>query len=1457
VQSRGDLVAARTSSLEDAAANSAPPRHWLVAAAAAVELSLLAAAGLQRCKPPPCRVAIRAAEGTMSVSPIRTLSITVNSSFRSLCRPKFTRSFIPIRHFNNYNHKTVDKPFEPNMAGDTSVMSNVSIDKYYQKMSHREQILMRPSMYIGAVEENKSHMWGLNPETKQLEHREYTYVPGLLKIFDEIIVNAADNKQRDPKMNSLKVNIDKAENKISIFNNGHGIHVSIHKKEKMYIPTMIFGHLLTSSNYNDAEKRTVGGLNGYGAKLCNVFSTKFIVETCHDGKKFKQTWKNNMSEAGEPIVNSSSTADFTRVTFYPDLKRFGMSELTDDTIAIMMRRAYDIAGTLSGVNVCLNDEKLPYKGFKDYVKQYLGDTDFAYEECENGRWQVALAPGDGDAFKQVSFVNNIATTRGGKHVDYVCDLILDPILEVVKKKNKEKSNIKKPAAKKHMFLFVNALIENPDFDSQCKEYLNTTHTKFGSKCELTDKFHKKAQKIGVVESILSAAQVQARSQLESKSGRKTGNINVPKLLDAAYAGKQQSKQCTLILTEGDSAKGLAVSGTSVIGQHYYGVFPLRGKLLNVREAKSKQMSENAEINALIKILGLSYKKTYQNPEDLKDLRYGKIMIMTDQDADGSHIKGLIINFIHSQWPALIRHHSFFQQFITPIVKARKGNQTINFYSIPEFNEWKENTRNYNTYHIKYYKGLGTSTASEAKEYFSDLDRHRIDFKYSGKEDDNSIILAFSKDMIEARKKWLMDNMENRKRRRELGLPDVYLYEKNTREVTYHDFVNKELVLFSNLDNERSIPSVMDGLKPGQRKVIFTCFVRNDKREVKVAQLAGSVAERSAYHHGEASLQATIVNLAQDFVGSNNINLLQPIGQFGTRLRGGKDAASARYINTMLNTLTRKIFRPEDDPILNYLEDDNLKVEPEFYAPIIPMVLVNGAEGIGTGWSTKVPMYNPLDVIANVRRLIKGDLPEPMVPWYRDFRGRRDQIGSTVVISGVIRKNMYEPEQLEITELPIGVWTENYVESVLKPPTDATVKPNPAAPYNFVEDLVNYPDDTYVKMSFRMPENKLRDLETQAGGLYKAFKLQTTISLNSMVLFDPKGCLKRYETATEILNDFYEERRKIYVKRREYIIGMLRAEAEKLENHARYIDDKSMFEYLGTRPPLKALIQRLIDRGYAPDPVRRWKKSLQKDAADEAEERTEAETDGVSQQDIFDYAYLIDTPVRQFTAGDSSRLYKKRDEKRSQVEKITRSTIEELWLEDLQELEVAYNDWLVSLQKLRKEAREARGKAQKVDSKSRGKKAMVKSGGPEPSEDFQDVEPPLRELKEPAKTNGRGKGVKAAAAAATSNGVDDDDDDVTEIIKETNGTRPAKKAKAPAGAAASKKAATSKAKQASSKKKYDWETDSDEEETTLFLDDSSEDEILPTSKRTAPSSQTNGDKKPKLDDSNETDIETIE
>eukprot|EP00952_Eustigmatos_sp_NYUAD-ZCMA_P013704 54119-Eustigmatos_ZCMA.PRE.1 len=186
-----------------------------------------------------------------------------------------------------------------------------------------------------------------------------------------------------------------------------------------------------------------------------------------------------------------------------------------------------------------------------------------------------------------------------------------------------------------------------------------------------------------------------------------------------------------------------------------------------------------------------------------------------------------------------------------------------------------------------------------------------------------------------------------------------------KQVSVKDFVHRELIHFSMDDVRRSIPSLVDGLAPSRRKIIWTCFQRGlttQSKEVRVSQLAGAVSEAALYHHGEASLCQTIVRLAQDFVGSGNINLLHPSGQFGTRLQGGNDAASPRYIMTYLSPIAPYIFRSEDNGILRYAQEDGVQVEPETYLPIIPLALVTGISGIGTGWATQIPPHDPRQII---------------------------------------------------------------------------------------------------------------------------------------------------------------------------------------------------------------------------------------------------------------------------------------------------------------------------------------------------------------------------------------------------------------------------------------------------------------------------------------------------------------
>ncbi|CAH8866181.1 unnamed protein product [Trichobilharzia szidati] len=1151
----------------------------------------------------------------------------------------------------------------------------LSVERIYQKKTQLEHILLRPDSYIGSTLKDVQPMWVLDENQECMVNREISYSPGLYKIFDEILVNAADNKVRDPTMTCIKIDINPAENMVRIWNDGKGIPVVHHKVENVYVPTLIFGHLLTSSNYDDTERKVTGGRNGYGAKLCNIFSKKFIVETSSKEykKSFRQVWVENMTKTSEPKISADKGEDFTSITFYPDLARFGMTELEHDTVALFTRRAYDMAATCNGVKVFLNGKRLPIKGFVDYVNLFIkptkedGDSVRVVYESANPRWQVAVAVSN-TGFQQVSFVNSIATTKGGTHITYVSDQIVNKLMEIVKKKSgKSAVQIKPFQIKNHMWLFVNCLIENPTFDSQTKENMTLNIKSFGSTCSLSEKFITQASKSGIVENVLSWIRFKAMEKMDkqchkSKHSKLKG---IPKLDDANNAGTKNSSQCTLILTEGDSAKTLAVAGLGVVGRDNYGVFPLRGKLLNVREASSKQIVENAEINALIKILGLQYKLKYETVESLKDLRYGKVMIMTDQDQDGSHIKGLIINFVHCNWPNLLKHN-IVEEFITPIVKVFKGKQEHSFYSLPEFEEWQKSTPNWHTWRVKYYKGLGTSTSKEAKEYFSDMNRHRIRFRYSGAEDDGSIQLAFDKSKIADRKNWLTNFTEERKRRREMGLPEPYLYGKDTRAITYHDFVHKELVLFSNLDNERSIPSVVDGLKPGQRKVLYTCLKRNLVKEIKVAQLAGSVAELSAYHHGEQSLMSTIIGLAQNFVGSNNLNLLLPIGQFGTRLSGGKDAASPRYIFTSLNSLTRLIFHLGDDPLLNYLFDDNQRIEPEWYAPIIPMVLVNGADGIGTGYATHILNYNVLEIIANLYRMLDGEEPQRMIPSFRGFTGVIEDLGSNrYACYGEIA--VLDDDTVEITELPIRTWTQNYKESVLEPMLNGTEKV-PAT----ITDYKEYHTDVTVRFVVKMSPEKLR--EAEAGGLHKFFKLQTVMSTSSMVCFDPLGCLKCYPNEIAIMREFFDLRLTWYEKRKTYLEGVLSAEALKLENQARFVLEKIQSIITIENKPKKELIRMLKDANYDSDPVKAWKESIDKSAAaEEAEAEAEA---SASQSEIPesgqpDYNYILNMPLWSLTKERKDDLLAQRDAKRNELRILKSKSPSDLWREDLAKLQEEY------------------------------------------------------------------------------------------------------------------------------------------------------------------------------------------
>ena len=602
---------------------------------------------------------------------------------------------------------------------------------------------------------------------------------------------------------------------------------------------------------------------------------------------------------------------------------------------------------------------------------------------------------------------------------------------------------------------------------------------------------------------------------------------------------------------------------------------------------------------------------------------------------------------------------FLQTLKTPIVKAIKGKKVMEFFTDQDYIKWKETEMNVNSYQIRYFKGLGTSKKEDAKDTFKRLEELKVDYYYKNKSCDESILLAFEKDKnikipkkkensddvledvvdiikcSDKRKKWLSNYDKN-----------IYIDVKENR-VSYQDLINKELIHFSIYDNLRSIPSLCDGLKPSQRKILYYMLKKNKTDLIKVAQLSGYVSAETSYHHGEASLQGAIINMAQDFVGSNNINLLYPDGNFGSRLQAGKDAASPRYIYTRLSDMTQTLFNSDDTPLLDFLNDDGTQIEPEWYLPIIPMILVNGCEGIGTGYSTYIPSYNPKDIISNLIKMIDDEnfIPHPMKPYFQGFGGIVEE---TEVPGSYITKGRWErlsDKQLKITEIPVGVGVTNYKEflesfiekgTTYKNSKDTKDTKNKKKKFE-LKDVQNKTKDENNDIVFIVEFKNKSDLDhlINSGTIEKELKLTKSFSTNNMYLFNEKLILTKYNSPTDILSCFYDIRIEYYEKRKIYITKKLQQELLLLESKARFIKEYIDGSLQINKKSKDFIIKLLEDRDYP--------------------------------KDESSYDYLLKLPIYSLTLEKIQELNKNCESKRSSLLFIQSKTPEELWKIDLEQL----------------------------------------------------------------------------------------------------------------------------------------------------------------------------------------------
>ena len=1014
----------------------------------------------------------------------------------------------------------------------------------YKKLNPITHILHRPDMYIGTIQSSIENLFLY--ENDKLEFQKSQPInEGILRVFTEVVSNAIDNYFRSKdktEMTKLIIKYDETTNKMEVYNDGNHIPVLLHEEENIYIPELVFGHLLSGSNYNDNHDRIVSGRNGLGIKLLNVFSKKFSIE-CFDidrGLVYKQSWFDNMRKKGKPKLlekkKDSHVSGYTKISFELDFSKFKdvhnqiMNESCFDTTTIaMMKKLLVDASMIMNIPVYFNKEKFHVKRLIDYAKFF---NNFERKEVIEGRFdnmnfEYCILPFQ--SLEHITFVNGIYTKDGGVHVDLFSQKFFSLLLPKLKKYDVQMKDLKK------YFTFVLKLfVSNPVFSSQSKTKL--VSSKSAMKIEFDAKIINKVLKWEFMNQIRSTFEMKQELSMKGQE-KKRGFKTISSYERANLSSTKRSHECTLILTEGLSAKCFAVKALQKgirggkKGREYFGVYPLKGKLLNVMNANASAIINNKEITDIIQILNLKYNTDYTNEKNFAQLSYGKIMILTDSDVDGKHICALIINLFHKLFPSLLQRESdFLQLCMTPIAKMKISGETTTYYSDYEYKKKLQEVEQQGKkiQFVKYYKGLGTSTDEEAS--FGDK---ILNLKYTGKETDECMIKVFHKLSTHERKKWMLHfNEENYKE----PLDTVY-------EIP--SFMDQELILYSLDDTGRSIASMVDGLKTSMRKILFSCFKKKllqPSSQIKVAQLSGFVSENTNYHHGEECLNGTIIKMAQSFTGSNNVPLLENIGQFGSRTVNGKDAASPRYIFTRLNSLTPLVYREEDEHLLNFAYDDGDRVEYEMYCPIIPMILVNGSNSIATGWSSTILCYNLLDIVDKLKLLLYNRQEEfqnkKLIPFYEKFKGTIHEFEENKYYSyGIYEKKQNKNKQIIcIREIPIGESIDNY-RSFLETKLEKKE----------IKNLSNYSSADFCHFEFEV-ESIHEDT------FMEDFKLKSILSTTNMVLFDAEKKIKRYESVNEILFDFYNFRLEFYKKRKESNIRELQHKKKIMENKARFIHE---------------------------------------------------------------------------------------------------------------------------------------------------------------------------------------------------------------------------------------------------------------------------------------------------------------
>lgn len=1203
------------------------------------------------------------------------------------------------------------------MTTKTTTMTErqTAVAKKYVNTTMREHVLKK-DMWTGPRKIMKDkNFYATSITPIEFGYDEIEISPALEKICDEIVVNVIDHRQRNLKGKSRVTYLEAMYQNgiVSIENDGPGIEVEIHPELQRYVPEVISTLYLKGENLDKDANDITGGTNGLGMKLTNTYSNRFTLETYDDSNKklYTQTSRNNMSQIEEPEIKTGRAIpaaikkSHTTITFEPDYVSLGYKEAFVGTeyeqqfirvfkTRLIMAKMYmrDLKITFNGDEIHLPDmTSLPRRIFGENIEPL---TTIVKDTSDNAyHWEICALCVKNDEKTMTHFTNvNGVCVRNGTHVKYLYDQIYDKLKTKIRGAIKDKIKMTKALLYSHLVLFVNSKIPNSALawsgqrkDECSMEMTAIKHYKFA------ESFLNKIA-LAVKEAIISNL-IDENNETEwavDASKKKDKYEKYTPAENIKYKAKKGETR--LLFPEGDSAETMVRTGISEIGGFKRnGICNLGGNIVNARkeidviEKGGKQLKilkvklkNNELFKFLIQHTGLNLNYDYDPDsasyaDQMAELKYGCFVVCVDQDLDGiGKIFSLFVNIFHLFWPNLLKQ-GYIKRFATPIIRVFKNgnkNNFIDFYDDYEYKKWIQTPESKGTWTTKYYKGLAGHERPFVIHMYKNFDNNLFTYVpdeqtdaffeiYLGKDSDNR------KDILSTRV--MLPTVEEKAR----------MLETKQISLSFHLNYDTKSQKLSNINQK--LHDVVGGMNEAGRKIYCGSYnaFKNTNEEIKVAQLTGHISKEVKYHHGEASLEKSIKQKAFVGIGGKQMPVFLPESSLGSRLKGGKDAGSARYVYVKFNKdLMNKVYPPADSFYLNYVFDEGANVEPEYYIPIVPMVILESICMPADGWKIEVHARDLKDVVRAVKRMImyskQGlEIDKIIIPRLKPFidprfKGTVKQIGLDTYTVGCYESDR-RSNTITITELPIGRWNDTYCNSL-------TTKMEKT---KYISEFVDHSTDTDVNIIIKVTAAFWADYETFArapfDGIEEFFLLREKMD-SSLNFIMPDGSVGMFNNYGEPMKIWFPIRERLYLARYEREIELLKLKIVRLMNEVKYskaakdLNIHTMKDVEEAEKLLSDLKYNKINHRVLMNPGLRQAEELRRDVML-----------NYANDSKINYDYLLDIRDREKV----QTVIKKKEEEivklRSELDALRSISPHDIWERELDELLVVYerglaNNW---------------------------------------------------------------------------------------------------------------------------------------------------------------------------------------